>query len=68
MARPEEIWKQVCGSTKATRAQMAERIVEMYPHLGRYCRCSSQLQEDYWMPMFAAAGVVVTVMEKIERT
>ncbi len=26
-----------CGSEKATHAQVAERIVERYPHLGRYC-------------------------------
>jgi hypothetical protein len=57
VARPEEIWKQVCGSTKATRAQMAERIVGQYPHLGRYRDYSSQWQEDYWMSMFAAVEV-----------
>ena len=49
--------EKLCGSSKATRARMAERIVELYPHLGRYCRCSSQLQEDYWRPMFSAVGV-----------
>lgn len=53
--------EKLCSSTKATRVQMAERIVERYPHLERYCRCSSRLQEDYWRPMFSAVGVGVAV-------
>ena len=51
--------EKLCGSVKATRSQMTERIVEQYPHLARYRDYSSQWQEDYWMPMFAAVGVGV---------
>ena len=54
-----EVRERLCGSARATHAQMAERIVEIYPHLGRYCRGASQWQEDYWRPMFSAVGVVL---------
>jgi len=56
--------KRLCGSTKATRSQMAARIVELYPHLARYQQCSSQWQEAYWMPMFAAVGVGMTTFKE----
>lgn len=59
---PLRVRKQVCGAEKATHAQMSERIVERYPHLGRYCRCSSQWQEDYWRPMFSAVGVCLFIL------
>ena len=49
--------EKLCGSSKATRAQMAERIVEQYPHLGRYVQGVSYSQRDYWRPMFSAVGV-----------
>ena len=59
--RPEAVRKRVCGSEKATHAQMSGRIVERYPHLERYCRGASQMQKDYWRPMFSAVGVGVVL-------
>ena len=60
-ASPEGVRERMCGSERATHAQMAERMVKRFPHLERYGRCSSQRQEDYWRPMFSAVGVGVCV-------
>ena len=54
---PVSVRERLCGSAKATRQDLARRIVERYPHLARYRTCSGQWQELYWTPMFAAVGV-----------
>ena len=60
-----DVRKRMCGSAKATRAQMAEQIVERFPHLERYQEGASSWQESYWMPMFAAVGVGVVCDEGV---
>lgn len=54
---PDKVRERLCGSEQATHHQMVERIVALYPHLGRYRRPRQQWQEDYWRPMFAAVAV-----------
>ena len=69
---PAEVRKRVCGSERATHAEVVGKIVERYPGLGRYRRRSgpkaqqagyraSRQQEDYWRPMFSAVGVGVSI-------
>jgi len=57
--RPDAIRKQLCGSTKATRVQMVDYIVNQYPHLARYRKESSRWQKEYWTPMFTAVAVAL---------
>ena len=54
---PVGIRERLCGSVKATRQDLADRITEAYPHLARHSVYSSRWQEAYWLPMFAAVGV-----------
>jgi hypothetical protein len=54
---PGEIRERLCGYEKATRQDLAGRVVATYPHLGRYQKSASRWQEDYWKPMFAAVAV-----------
>ena len=61
---PVGVRERLCGSAQATRREMAERIIRLYPHLARYHACSSQWQEFYWMPMFAAVAVGLSCTHK----
>ena len=54
---PIRIRKCLCGSARATRKELAQQIVETYPHLSRYRTHSSRWKEHYWMQMFAAVAV-----------
>jgi len=51
------IKQRLCGSEKATRQDMVERILVHYPHLVRYTKDVSKWQDAYWCPMFAAVAV-----------
>jgi Holliday junction resolvasome RuvABC endonuclease subunit len=54
---PGEVRERLCGSERATRQDLAGRVVAVYPHLGRYRQGASRWQEDYWRPMFMAVAV-----------
>lgn len=54
---PATIRECLCGSARASHAELVERVVQTYPHLGR-CRNSGNPWKDaYWRPMFTAVGV-----------
>jgi hypothetical protein len=55
----DTVRNELCGSAWATRHELAERIVELYPHLGRYTDCASEWKQSYWLAMFAAVAVGV---------
>ena len=61
---PIQIRKCLCGSARATRSDLAQRIVETYPHLARYNNQVSRWQETYWMQMFAAVAVGMVCGER----
>ena len=61
---PAVVRERLCGSARATRREMTEKLVERFPCLGRYQRCSSRLQEEYWMPMFSAVEVGVVLVAR----
>ena len=54
---PKNVRLRLCGSRKTSRRAMAEYVISLYPHLGRYHRCMSRWQQSYWMPMFTAVAV-----------
>jgi len=58
---PLTVRERLCGSARATRREVVEQLVERYPHLARYVDGASQWQKEYWLPMFAAVGVGITV-------
>ena len=61
---PIQIRKCLCGSVRATRSDLAQRIVETYPHLSRYNTAISRWQRVYWTQMFAAVGVGMVCGER----
>lgn len=50
---------ELCGSAWASRRELSDRIIELYPHLERYLDCSSEWKKSYWLAMFAAVAVGV---------
>lgn len=53
------IREKLFGLAWVNRRELADRLVELYPHLGRYRKCSSRWQESYWLAMFMAVAVGV---------
>lgn len=51
--------ERLCGDSRATHNQVVDRVVALYPHLGRCRRPRRTWQEDYWRPMFTAVAVGV---------
>lgn len=58
------IKKSLCLSDKATRRDMVQKVIAVYPHLARYTGQASKWQEVYWLPMFAAVALGMTCIQK----
>lgn len=57
---PKTVRQFICGSTKATKRQAAERIAARYGELHRYLEHRSKWEELYYSKLFEAVGVGLT--------
>ena len=57
--------KQLCGAERVSLTEMADVLIELYPHLEQYRNRSKHWQDEYWRSMFSAVGVGLACVRDI---
>jgi Holliday junction resolvasome RuvABC endonuclease subunit len=65
---PTQVRKRLCADGKATKAHVAEVLVQAFPELARYRGPMSLRRARYWLNMFDALAVAVVCSEDLDRT
>jgi Holliday junction resolvasome RuvABC endonuclease subunit len=61
---PFTVRSRLCGDGRATKEDVADRLVERYPELARYRFRPGSARNDYWLNMFDALAVAVVCQER----
>lgn len=56
---PEGVAMRLCGSGRATHAEVVEQVVRQFEHLERFQAKRGSWKEAYWQAMFAAVALAL---------
>jgi Holliday junction resolvasome RuvABC endonuclease subunit len=62
-----EIRKSLCGQSKATRNELANKLCQEYREFRRFAEKRTAWQVEYWNSLFCAASIALTCAAELER-